>query len=216
VTHWLRRNWHRALAHALALAPLAVMVVDHVAGRLSALPERAIMLRTGSIGLVLLVASLACTPVSNATGWNKPRHIRRALGLYGFVYVCLHVLVYAVFENLLELDLILRDLEERRAMLIGLLGWLALIPLAVTSTSGWQRRLGARWRMLHRLAYVAAALSVLHYLMLDRDFIETPAAFAVVIAALLLLRLPPVQRVIARVRRGVGTATQRHAGERRV
>ena len=164
------------------------------------------MVRAGSVGLVLLVASLACTPVSIVTGWQKPRQIRRALGLYGFLYVCLHLITYAVFENFLDLELILRDLEERRSMLIGLLGFAALIPLALTSTSGWQRRLGSRWRVLHRLVYGAAVLSVLHYLMLDRDFNDVPKAFAVIVAGLLILRLGPVRRAVARLRQGATLA----------
>ena len=109
--------------------------------------------------------------------------VRRALGLYAFAFICIHVAVYAVAENGLDVNLIVRDLDERRAMLIGFAGFLLLIPLAVTSTAGWQRRLGKRWRTLHRLVYAAAILSVWHYLWLDRDIITTPLIYAVISAA---------------------------------
>jgi sulfoxide reductase heme-binding subunit YedZ len=89
--------------------------------------------------------------------------------LYGFLYAVVHVWNYAVWENGLDWELIARDLEERRAMAVGLLALLALIPLAATSTRGWQRRLGKRWRTLHRLVYVAVPLSVWHFLWLERD-----------------------------------------------
>jgi methionine sulfoxide reductase heme-binding subunit len=84
-----------------------------------------------------------------------------------------------------------RDLGERRSMLIGFAGFLLLIPLAVTSTAGWQRRLGKRWRTLHRLVYAAAILSVWHYLWLDRDIITTPLIYAAIVGGLLALRLVP-------------------------
>jgi len=163
--------------------------------------NRSLMLRTGSLGLVFLVASFACTPAAIVTGWSKATQIRRALGLYGFLYVALHLLIYAVFENALELPLIVRDIGERRAMLVGLAGYVLLIPLAITSTRGWQRRLGRRWRVLHRLIYVAVPLAILHYLLLDRDFIDIPVRYAVVVSILLIVRMPPVRRAIAQARR---------------
>lgn len=121
------------------------------------------MLRSGSVGL-LLVASFACTPLSWLLRWPRIVQVRRALGLYGFLLVLIHLLVDAWLDNSFMLDLIVRDLGERRAMSVGLLAFALLIPLAVTSTNGWQRRLGKRWRMLHQLVYLALPLSVLHYL----------------------------------------------------
>ncbi|MCB0038159.1 MAG: ferric reductase-like transmembrane domain-containing protein, partial [Caldilinea sp.] len=91
--------------------------------------------------------------------------------------------------NGLDAALILRDLDERRAMLIGAAAFVLLIPLAVTSTAGWQRRLGRRWRTLHRLVYAAAVLSVWHYLWLDRDILTTPILYALIVGALLAVRV---------------------------
>jgi len=150
----------------------------------------------------LLVASFACTPVSRLFGWQRPTQIRRALGLYGFFYAVLHVWNYAVWENGLDAALIARDLEERPAMPVGLLALLALIPLAATSTRGWQRRLGKRWRTLHRLVYVAVPLSVWHYLWLERDILTVPLVYSVIVGVLFSLRLPVVRRTLQRLTTG--------------
>ena len=148
------------------------------------------ILRSGTLGLLFLIASFACTPIRRITGWAWVTQIRRALGLYGFLFVSLHFGVYAFFETGLDLYLIWRDLGERRAMPIGIVALLLLIPLAVTSTRGWQRRLGRRWRRLHWLVYPALLLSVWHYLWLDRDFKTTPQIYLVIVVTLLLFRLP--------------------------
>ncbi len=186
---WLRRNWHRVLVHGGGIAALAWLGAVYFFV-LAPLPERYVMLHSGTLGLVFLTATLACTPLRR---WVFPRaiQVRRALGLYAFAFICIHVAVYAVAENGLDVDLIVRDLDERRAMLIGFAGLLVLIPLAITSTAGWQRRLGRRWRTLHRLVYAGAILSVWHYLWLDRDIITTPLIYAAIVGGLLALRLVP-------------------------
>ena len=169
--------------------PLALMGVYYLSDVLVN-PTRYIILRSGTLGLIFLVASLACTPVRKILGWSRIMRIRRALGLYSFVFIAIHLWAYAVLENSLYFDLIWRDLGERRAMLIGIVAVALLIPLAVTSTSGWQRRLGKRWRSLHRLIYPAAILSMWHYLWLDRDFITIPLIYAAIVTVLLVVRLP--------------------------
>lgn len=186
--HWLRQNWHRLLAHLVALLPLLIIVFAYLSNRLNN-PTRYVILHTGTLGLAFLVASLACAPVRQWLGWQGAIQIRRTLGLYSFLYITLHLAAYAVLENSLDWALIWRDLGERRAMPIGISAFLLLLPLAITSTRGWQRRLGKRWRQLHRLIYLAAPLSVWHYLWLDRDFIRTPLIYAVLVGGLLLLRL---------------------------
>lgn len=186
---WLRRNWHRVLVHGVGLALLAWLGAVYVFG-LAPLPERYVMLHSGTWGLVFLTATLACTPLRRWV-FGRAIQVRRALGLYAFAFICIHLAVYAVAENGLDVNLIVRDLDERRAMLIGFAAFLLLIPLAVTSTAGWQRRLGKRWRTLHRLVYAAAILSVWHYLWLDRDLITTPLIYAAIVGGLLALRLVP-------------------------
>jgi sulfoxide reductase heme-binding subunit YedZ len=197
---WIEQNWHRVLAHAGALAPLVVLGLNYLFGTLPLNLNRYLMLRAGTIGLILLVASLACTPVNILFGWPRVVQIRRALGLYGFMYVVFHLLVYASLDNELNFELIWRDIWERPSMLVGLLGFVVLIPLVITSTKGWQRRLGPRWRTLHKLVFAATPLSVLHYYWLDRDFVDVPLTYAAIIGFLLLLRLPPVRRTIVQAR----------------
>jgi methionine sulfoxide reductase heme-binding subunit len=209
---WLRNNWHRVVVHAAGILPLFSLLSDYLQD--DPLMGRTLMLRTGSLGLLLLVASFACTPVVILFGWPKAIQIRRALGLYGFLYAGLHLLVYAVYENGLEIELIVRDIGERRSMLVGLAGLALLVPLALTSTRGWQRRLGKRWRILHRLVYLAIPLAVLHYLWLERDFIDVPLRYAVIVGALLALRLQPVRRAVAKARHwlaGTRSATSSQA-----
>lgn len=189
---WLKQNWHYLLTHLAGLAPLLVIGAYYLSDTLVN-PVRYIILRSGTLGLIFLVASFACTPVRLLFGWPGAIQIRRALGLYGFFYAGLHLWAYLAWENTFYFDLIWRDLGERRAMLIGLVAFLLLVPLAITSTRGWQRRLGKRWRTLHRLVYLAIPLSVWHYLWLDRDFITVPLIYAAIVGILLLVRLPLVR-----------------------
>lgn len=195
---WSRLNGFRAAAHAAGLLPLAWMLLDFTLHFGDYAANRNLMLRAGSVGLILLVASFACSPLARVLRRPQLTQMRRALGLYGFAFVCIHLLVYLWLDNDFVLELVLRDLDERRAMAIGMAAFAALLPLALTSTAGWQRRLGRRWRLLHKLIFVALPLSVWHYLWLDRDFITVPLAFGAVVLALFVLRLvrraPPVVR----------------------
>ena len=152
--------------------------------------NRALILRSGSAGLTVLVVAFACSPLAALLRCPKLTQIRRALGLYGFLFICIHLLVYVWLDMTFDFELMLRDLGERRAMSIGVLAFVLLIPLAITSTKGWQRRLGKRWRVLHRLIFIALPLCALHYLWLDRDVLDTAWIFASVIAMLLIVRLP--------------------------
>jgi methionine sulfoxide reductase heme-binding subunit len=199
-TRWIKQNWHRLLAHAAGLAPAALFALDYLRNDVGPLLNRDLTLRSGSASLLMLVASLACTPLNRLLGWRQAVQMRRPLGLYGFFYVVLHLLAYAALDNMLDFELIWRDVGERRSMVVGFAAFLALLPLALTSTRGWQQRLGRGWRALHRLVYLALPLSVLHYLWLDRDFIGVPLIYAGVVGVLLLLRLPPLRRAIVRLR----------------
>lgn len=197
---WARRQWPRWLAHAAGLAPLAWLGFDLARDPEWLASNRPLMIGTGAAGLALLVAALACTPLVTLVGWRSATVMRRPLGLYAFFYVVAHLVVYAALDNGLDLELIWRDIGERRSMLVGFGGFLALVPLAATSTAGWQRRLGRRWRTLHRLVYLAVVLSVLHYLWLERDIIDQAVLYAGLVGLLLAARLPPVRRAIVQAR----------------
>lgn len=202
---WLRANWHRVLAHGAGLFTLAWLALEYAAGGNTFTFNRTVMLRTGAAAMALLAASFACTPLSRLLGWARLVQVRRALGLYAFGYAGLHVWNYAILENALDPALIVRDLGERPAMSVGLLALVLLVPLAATSTRGWQRRLGRRWRTLHRLIYLAVPLAVWHYLWLDRDIITVPLLYAGLVLVLFALRVPAVRQALRRLAgRGYG------------
>jgi sulfoxide reductase heme-binding subunit YedZ len=120
--------------------------------------------------------------------------------VYGFCYIALHLLAYAWLSNYFEWDLILRDIGERRAMSVGLLAFTLLIPLALTSTNGWQKRLGRRWKVLHRLVYFAVPLSILHYFWLERDIRDWVLVYIALMAVLFAIRYPAIRQAIVRSR----------------
>ncbi|MGQ9926586.1 MAG: ferric reductase-like transmembrane domain-containing protein [Chloroflexaceae bacterium] len=194
--HQLRRAWPRSAVH-LALLPLALLVLDAATGSLSVNPIQDMTLQTGKAALALLMLSLACTPLNRLLGWKWVLALRKPLGLYSFLYVCLHLLVFAVADYRLDLALIGQAIAEKRYILAGLASFALLLPLALTSTRGAMRRLGRWWRRLHRVVYAAAALAVLHYLWLSKVWRE-PALWGVALIVLLLARLPLFWRRRAR------------------
>ena len=196
----LRNNWLRLLVHIGALVPLALLIWDGVHNRLTVNPIQEIISRTGKVSLVLLVLSLACTPLNTLLGVRQALPLRRPLGLYAFFYAALHLLVFAVPDYGLDLGLIWESILEKRHLLAGTIGFMLLIPLAITSTRGWMRRLGKRWKLLHRLVYPAAALAVLHFVWLVKADIREPLLYGAAVAGLLLLRIPPLRRGLARLR----------------
>lgn len=187
-------------AFILATLPLLLTAYEYVTGTLPIVLDRHLVIRSGAVGLAFLVASFSITPVGILIGRTNLKPIRRPLGVYGFCYIALHLLAYAWLSNYLDWELILRDLGERRAMSVGLLAFALLIPLALTSTNGWQKRLGRRWKILHRLVYFAVPLSILHYFWLERDIQDWVWVYAVLVAFLFAIRLPAIRRAIARLR----------------
>ena len=192
--------WRNILVHVIASLPLLLTAYEYFTGTLPIVLDRHLVIRFGAVGLAFLVASFTITPISIITGKTSLKPIRRPLGVYGFCYIALHLLAYAWLSNYLEWELILRDIGERRAMSVGLLAFALLIPLALTSTNGWQRRLGRRWKVLHRLVYFAVPLSILHYFWLERDIRDWVFVYAGVVAFLFVLRLPAIRQAIARRR----------------
>jgi methionine sulfoxide reductase heme-binding subunit len=140
---------------------------------------------------VLLVATLALTPLRRVTGWNRLISVRRLVGLFAFFYATLHFLTYVLLDRYLEFGEVIGDILQRPYITAGFTAYLLLVPLAVTSTRGWIRRLGRRWGLLHRLVYVAAALAVLHFYWkrASKADIGEPLTFATVLALLLAARL---------------------------
>jgi sulfoxide reductase heme-binding subunit YedZ len=190
----LRWEWIRLAVHVGALLPFARLAWDALNNDLTANPIKEATLRTGFAALVLLVLSLACTPVALATGHKRVLALRRSLGLYGFFYASIHLLIFLAVDYGFDLELILQDFGEKRFIIAGLAAYLLLVPLAITSTQGWVRRLGKRWRRLHRLVYLAVPVAVIHFVWLVKSDIRLPLFFGAVVALLLVVRLPAVRR----------------------
>jgi len=188
------------LTHLAALTPLAVLAWDYAQGQLSADPIREVTLRTGRAALVLLMLSLACTPIHIVFGFKPLLRLRRPLGLYAFLYAGLHGLMFIGPDYGFDLGLILEEVVQKRFLQAGIAAFLLLLPLAITSTKGWMRRLGKNWKRLHRLAYVAALIAVVHFVWLAKGDVRRPLVYGAVVVVLLVVRLPPVRRAIRRSR----------------
>lgn len=193
-------GWLQLAIHSASLVPLASLLWDGTHNHLTANPIQAITFRTGDAALRLLIFSMACTPANRLLGWRFVVPWRRPLGLYGFFYATLHFLTFSVVDYGLDWRLIQNAIIEKRYVLAGFSAFILLIPLAITSTKGWQRRLGKRWTGLHRLVYVALPLAILHYVWLVKADIREPLLYGAAVAALLLLRWPPLRRALARLR----------------
>ena len=182
----------KPLVFALCLAPMAVLFWRAFTGGLSANPIDDITDVSGTWTLRFLLIGLAITPLRRLTGWNGLIRYRRMIGLFAFAYVCLHFSTYLVFDHFFDLAAVWDDVAKRRYITAGFAAFLLLIPLAVTSTTGWIRRLGGRrWAQLHRLVYVAAILGVVHFLWLVKgDDLREPLTYAAVLAILLASRVP--------------------------
>jgi len=192
--------WRNILVHILAVVPLALTAYEYFTGTLPIVLDRHLIIRFGAVGWAFIVASISIIPLITISGISQLVSMRRSLGVYGFCYINLHILAYTWLSNYFDWPLILRDLGERRAMSIGLLAFVMLIPLALTSTNGWQRRLGKRWKSLHRLVYLIVPLGVLHYFLLDRDIKDWVIAYAILVALLFAVRLPALRKAITRRR----------------
>lgn len=181
----------KALLHAAALVPLAILASQvrevWLTGNdaLGADPVAEIEQRLGLWALRLLMATLAVTPLRQLTGQPVLLRFRRMLGLYAFLYACLHLTAYLVLDLRGYWTMIFEEIAKRPYITVGFGAWLLLLPLAVTSTKGWIRRLGRNWVRLHKLVYAAAVLAVLHFWWLVKTDVREPALYAAILAVLL-------------------------------
>jgi sulfoxide reductase heme-binding subunit YedZ len=191
-----RQPWLKPLVFLAALSPLLWLASRALRGTLGPDPVAEVLNRLGLYAICLLFCSLACTPLQILLGWSWPLRVRRMLGLFAFFYACLHLSTYVVVDQGLDLRGIGKDIAKRRFVTVGFAAWCALLPLAITSTQGWVRRLGfRRWKALHRLAYAAAALACVHFIWRFKTALLQPILFTAVLAVLLGVR------VSARIRR---------------
>lgn len=193
--------------HIYAWSALAHIILDFATGNLSANPIQEIEQRTGRHAITLLVLSLACTPLNNIFGWRELIKRRRALGLYAFMYATIHVIVFVHLDYGLAWSLIVQTVFEKPYIVVGLLAFLMLIPLAFTSFDIWKKRLGKTWKRLHRAVYLIAPLAVLHYAWGKKgDFfalrgeIVRPLIYGLIVLLFLIVRIPQVRRAVASAR----------------
>jgi sulfoxide reductase heme-binding subunit YedZ len=182
--------WLKPAVLTGSLVPLAAILTRAWSDSLGPDPIAQALNQLGLIALVFLVAALGCTPLKAMFGWTWPMRIRRMLGLFAFFYALLHVITYTVLDQGLDWRAIVDDIVKRKFIFFGFSTFVLLIPLAATSTNSALRRLGyVRWKQLHRLAYLAPALAVLHFIWRVKLDVREPVAYGLVLAALLSVRL---------------------------
>ena len=191
----------KPLSFVLALVPLLWLVRRTLQNDLGVNPAETLQLQTGLWALRFLLATLAITPLRRLTGWHRVIQYRRMLGLFAFFYASLHVLTWIVLDQYFDVQAMLADIVKRPFITAGMLAFVTMVPLALTSTKGWIRRLGRNWQVLHRLIYVSGAAAALHFVWKVKIAIGEPVYYAAILAALLAFRLLWYLRPDRRLRR---------------
>jgi len=193
-------RWLQVVVHLAALLPLALLAWDYWHGLFIIDPIKEITTRTGKTALILLLLSLAVTPVSMLTGLRQLPRARRTLGLYAFMYASLHFLTFVGLDYEFAPDLIGEAIFYQRYVVVGFAAGVILLLLTITSIRGWKRRLGRNWRRLHYLTYLVGVLAVVHFLWLVKD-VREPLRYGALLVVLLIMRIPVVGRALLRVQR---------------
>ncbi len=179
----------KTLVFVLALVPAGYLAYRTYTNDLGANPAETLQLETGGWALKFLLITLAVTPVRRLTRWNRVIQYRRMLGLFTFFYVCLHSLTYIVLDKYFAFDEMIADVAKRPFITSGFVAFVSMIPLAITSTKGWIRRLGRRWQSLHRLIYVSGVAAAVHFVWKVKVVIGEPVYYAIAVAILLGFRV---------------------------
>jgi methionine sulfoxide reductase heme-binding subunit len=183
-------RWFKPVVFLACLGPLARLGWKAYNNALGANPIEVITHSTGDWTLIFLLVTLAVTPLRKLTRQLWLIRFRRMFGLFAFFYVVLHFLTYIWLDKFFDLHEMLKDVAKRRFITVGFTGFLLLIPLAVTSTTGWIRRLGGkRWQALHQLIYFSALAGVIHYYWLVKADVRKPLEYAFVLALLMGYRV---------------------------
>ena len=186
----LVKKWSKVAVFLLCLVPLADLGLRAYHGELTANPVEFVQHFTGDWTLRFLLITLSVTPLRKLLNVPDLIRFRRMLGLFAFTYVSLHFLTYIGPDQSFDLGGMWKDVVKRPFVAVGFLGFVLLIPLALTSTKGWIRRLGGRsWQALHRLIYVTALCGVIHYYWLVKSDHRLPLLYGAILAVLLLYRL---------------------------
>ena len=181
--------WLKTTVFLGGLIPLAQLAYRFYTDNLTANPIEYITRFTGSWALIILITSLAVTPLRRITGWNALISFRRMLGLFAFFYAALHFATYMFLDLFFDFSAIAKDIIKRPYITVGFTAFVLMIPLAITSTTAMIRRLGKRWQQLHYLVYLIAILGVVHFYWLVKADIRRPMQYGAVLALLLGYRL---------------------------
>lgn len=204
---WLKKRWFWLAVNIAAALPMIILFWQWGTGGLSVNPISDLTIRTGKTALILMMLSLACTPANILFGFRKALTVRKSLGLWAFAYAAVHLWIFFGVDYRFDWGFILDDtLLTKRYIFVGLAAFLTLLPLAITSTRGWMRRLGRNWTRLHKLAYVAGVLIVLHFLWLAKGGRIEPFVYAAILSFLMIVRIPLVRRRAVQFRRRINGA----------
>jgi len=182
----------KPLIFFLCLVPLTLLFRNFYLDELGANPFEVLTRSSGEWTLRFLLLTLAMTPLRQLTGSAWPLRLRRMFGLFVFFHVCVHLLTYLWLDHFFDWDEIMTDIIKRPYITFGMLAFTLLVPLALTSTKKMMKRLGKRWKSLHKLVYVIALLGLLHFILLVNADLREPVIYAFILLALLLARFKPV------------------------
>lgn len=186
----MKRHLLKPAVFVLCMLPLGKVVLDAALGALTANPISEVLNRLGFWTLVLLIASLVPTPMKILFGATWPLRVRRMVGLFAFFYGVMHFAVYLGVDQFFNLSAVMEDVQKRPFITAGFTALLLLVPLAITSTNAWVKRLGyTRWKRLHRLVYAAAILGVVHHVWRVKADVLVPTLLGTLLAVLLLVRV---------------------------
>ena len=186
----------KAIVLVVCMTPAALLLYrTFVTGDLGVNPVETLQHKTGATALQLLIASLAITPLRKLTGWNQLIKVRRMLGVWAFTYAFAHFMTYLAFDRLFSFAGVAEDVVLRRFILSGMVSLLAMLPLALTSTKGWIRRMGGRnWQLLHRLAYVAVIAGAFHFVWKEKVLTAETIGYSLAVVAVLGFRVVEARR----------------------
>lgn len=185
-----RLQW---FVHIGSLIPFIILIIDALTNNLTVNPIQEITQRTGRTAVLWLMFSLACTPLNIMFGLKAFNQVRRPLGLYAAFYAALHFLTFLVLDYWFNFQLIFRTYLEKPFIIIGTIAFLILMALTITSTTGSIKRLGKKWKSLHRLVYAAGVLVLIHYIWALKADITQPVIYSIVLAGLFLIRIKPIK-----------------------
>lgn len=188
------KRFSKPIVFAVALAPALGLLYALLAGALGVNPAETLQLSTGLWAFRFLLVTLAITPVRRITGWNGIIRFRRMLGLFAFFYATLHVLTWIVLDHSFAWDEAAADIVKRPFITAGMVAFASMVPLAITSTKGWIRRLGRRWQLLHRLIYVSALAAAVHFIWKVKVVYGEPVYYAAIVIGLLGFRVVTMWR----------------------